>query len=323
MRTLLVVVPHPPGDPLPRRFKGVELRPAQELLPDRLPEPLDLPQRLRVMRGAAEVMHPVLLQFLLELRLPPPVRVLPPVVRQHLPGHPVLARPAPVYFQHVLRRLRTVETQAHDVPGMVINEPDQVGHLFPHVKRKNVALPHLVRGAALKKARLRGVTGGLLLHRGHQLPRVQRPPHGCGAGRQEQRPPQPLGDPLHPEGGVRLLDLHNLFMDRRRPVPVPPTQGPVPGTQPRLPAIPVRLDPVEQRTLGNARLLPQLLPGNPFLQKQLHGLAPLLIRPRMHVTNRSARTPLGGFILLPASRLPYRIACVVPSRPALLLLFHR
>ncbi len=105
MSPLLVVIPNPPGNALARRLERVELRTAEELLPDRLPEPLDLPKGLRVMRLATKVMHPVALQYLLEPRLPSPVRVLPSVVRQHLLGHPVFTGRTLVYLQHILRRL--------------------------------------------------------------------------------------------------------------------------------------------------------------------------------------------------------------------------
>jgi hypothetical protein len=108
MRPLMVVIFYPPGDPFPRRLERVELRTAQELLPDRLPEPLDFPKRLGVVGLAAKMMDPVLLQFMLESRLSPPVRVLPPIVRQHFLGHPILTRASTVDLQHVLRRLTAV-----------------------------------------------------------------------------------------------------------------------------------------------------------------------------------------------------------------------
>ncbi|MEI7881596.1 MAG: hypothetical protein WCI95_12045 [bacterium] len=125
----MVVIFHPPGDPFPRRLERVELRTAQEIFPDRFPEPLDFPKRLRVVGLAAKVMDPILLHFTLEPRLPSPVRVLPAIVRQHLLGNPVLARASTVNLQHVLRRLRTVQSKSGDVAGMIINEPDQVRHL--------------------------------------------------------------------------------------------------------------------------------------------------------------------------------------------------
>ena len=50
VRTLVVVVFQPQPHPLLRLLEAVELRPAEELAVDVLPEPLDLPQRHRVVR---------------------------------------------------------------------------------------------------------------------------------------------------------------------------------------------------------------------------------------------------------------------------------
>ena len=86
VRSLVVVVFHPQADPLAGLLEAVKLRPHQEVLPDRLPVPLDLPERHRMMRLAAEVMHPVLLQFLLEAGLASPGGVLPTIVGKHLLG---------------------------------------------------------------------------------------------------------------------------------------------------------------------------------------------------------------------------------------------
>jgi hypothetical protein len=45
VRPLVVVVLHPQPHPFPRLLEAVELCPTQELSPDRLPQPFDLPQR--------------------------------------------------------------------------------------------------------------------------------------------------------------------------------------------------------------------------------------------------------------------------------------
>jgi hypothetical protein len=60
MGPLVVVVLHPEPHPLARRLETVELGSHQELLPDRLPEPLDLPQRHGMMRPALDVVNPIL-----------------------------------------------------------------------------------------------------------------------------------------------------------------------------------------------------------------------------------------------------------------------
>lgn len=243
---LVVVEFHPPCDPLPCRLERVELRPTQELLPDRLPEAFDFPKRLGMMWLASEVMHAVLLQLLLEPRLPTPVRVLPPIVRQHLLRHPVFARPAPVDLQHVLRRLAPVEPQRDDIPRIVVYEPDQVRHLSAQMERKDIALPHLVRGTALEKARLRGIPGRPFLHHRHQLLRGKRPPHRLRAGRHEQHPLEKLRDPFDAETGIRLLDLDDLLLQpRQRPVALAPVLRLVPGTQPFFTTLTVTFHPCE------------------------------------------------------------------------------
>jgi hypothetical protein len=80
MRPPVVVVLDPVGNALARLLERLEARPHQELLFERLPEAFDLPQRRRMLRRAAQVVHVVLREFLLKLRLAPPGRVLPPVV---------------------------------------------------------------------------------------------------------------------------------------------------------------------------------------------------------------------------------------------------
>jgi hypothetical protein len=58
--------------------------PAQKLVPQRLPESFDLPERHWMLRTALDVPNAVAAQHPLEFRLPAPRRVLPPIVGQHL-----------------------------------------------------------------------------------------------------------------------------------------------------------------------------------------------------------------------------------------------
>jgi hypothetical protein len=82
VRAPMVVILHPEADPLAGRFEAVELGPLEELLPDRLPEALDLPQRLGMMRAATDVMYLVPLQLHLEPGLAAPRGILPAVIGQ-------------------------------------------------------------------------------------------------------------------------------------------------------------------------------------------------------------------------------------------------
>jgi hypothetical protein len=85
MRTLMIIIVYPRIDSLTRIGKRCELRFIQELPPDRLPEPLDLAQRHRVVRGTANVTDPLLFEHPLEARLAPPRNELAPVVAEDFP----------------------------------------------------------------------------------------------------------------------------------------------------------------------------------------------------------------------------------------------
>ena len=64
----MVVILHPLPDPLSRLLKTPKLRPYQEFLIDRLPKPLDLPQRHRMMGLRFNMANPVFLQLPLKPR---------------------------------------------------------------------------------------------------------------------------------------------------------------------------------------------------------------------------------------------------------------
>ena len=195
MRPLVIVILHPPAQALPRLLKGRESRPTDELFPDRFPEALYFPKRLWMVRAAADMLDPVPFQFLLELGLAVPARILPPVVRQHLLGHPVRSHAAPEYLQQIVGRLAAEYFQGRDVPGMVVDKPDQVGipawpqpfggpDSFPaKLEGKDIALPHLIGRGALEKARLRRVGRRLLLFRLDELFAVQGLAHRFRARR--------------------------------------------------------------------------------------------------------------------------------------------
>ncbi len=61
VRTFVVVVFDPQPHPFAGLLETVKLRPHQKVLPDRLPEPLDLAQRHGVMGRAADVVDAVFL----------------------------------------------------------------------------------------------------------------------------------------------------------------------------------------------------------------------------------------------------------------------
>ncbi len=209
----MVVVLHPQPHAFAGLFEAVELRPFQEVLPDRFPEPLDLAQRHRVMRLAAKVVNPIFRQFVLEPRLAVPGGVLPPVVGQHLLGHAVLAHGGAIDLQYVLGHLAAKQIQPDDIARVVIDEPDQVGVLAPQPKREDVRLPHLIGRRPLEEPRFGRVALRLLLARVDELLLVQRAPHRLGAARQKQYPPQQLRNSLHPKVGILSLQRRDLRFD--------------------------------------------------------------------------------------------------------------
>jgi hypothetical protein len=105
---LMVVILYPQGGTFHRLLEAVKLRPLEELPQKRLPQALNLAERHRVVGAGADVLDAVFLQLLLEAGLPPPVGVLPPVVRQHLLGDPVVGHRPAVGLKHMLGGLAAV-----------------------------------------------------------------------------------------------------------------------------------------------------------------------------------------------------------------------
>jgi hypothetical protein len=156
----VVVVLHPEPHPLASRVEAVELGALQELLPDRLPEALDLAQGHGVMGPALQVVHAILAELGLEAGRAPPAGELPALVGEHLPGHAVLRHRPAVDLQHVLRRLAAEDVQPHHVAGVIVEEADEVGVLAAQPEGEDVGLPELIRRGTLEEARPRGIALG-------------------------------------------------------------------------------------------------------------------------------------------------------------------
>ena len=147
------------------------------------------------------MLNPVPRQFLLELGLAVPTRILPPVIRQHLLGHPMRSHTTPEYLHQIIGRLAAEYFQGRDVPGMIVDEPDQVGisartqpfgwpdSFTAQLEGKDIALPHLIGRGALEKARLGRVGRRLLLFGRDELCAVQGFPHRFRACRQVKEAP--------------------------------------------------------------------------------------------------------------------------------------
>ena len=154
VRSLEVVVREVVLEPSLRVDEVREHGAAQELVPQRLPEPLHLAERLRMLRPAADVRDAVARERLLELRLPPPHRVLAAVVGQHLRRLSV-RRDASLERLHHQRRLLVMRDRvADDEPAVVVHEHAEVQPLLaPLQEREDVRLPQLIRGRALEPPR--------------------------------------------------------------------------------------------------------------------------------------------------------------------------
>lgn len=105
---LVVVILYPQGGSFHRLLEAVKLRPLQKLPQQRLPEPLDLAERHRVVRTGTDVFDALFLQLLLEAGLSPPVGVLATVIGQNLLGDPVVGHRPAVGLKHMLSGLAAV-----------------------------------------------------------------------------------------------------------------------------------------------------------------------------------------------------------------------
>jgi hypothetical protein len=126
-------------------------RPREKLLPQRLPESLDLSQGLRVVRAALDVTDTLAMELGLEVGVPTPGDVLASLIRQDLTWSAVLGNPTSQSFKHERRTLVMRHHQRHEVPRVVVHEGGHVQTLVPpQKKREDVRLPELIRLRALE-----------------------------------------------------------------------------------------------------------------------------------------------------------------------------
>jgi hypothetical protein len=98
----------------------------KELLPHRLPEPLDLPASLRMMGSALDVRDPVAMQLRLELRGTAPRGVLPALVRENLAWCSVVGNPASKRLEHQRTALVMRQRQADQITRVIVQESRNV-----------------------------------------------------------------------------------------------------------------------------------------------------------------------------------------------------
>jgi hypothetical protein len=140
--SLVVVVGDPVGNALRGIGKGGEEGFGYELLPDGLPEPLDLPEGHGMAWCTPDVADALPLEHLLKPCLPPPGSKLPPVVREDLPGGSPLADGSLDYLQHRVSRLLPEQPMAHDIAGVIVDDAHQVDGIHPfELEGEDIDLP--------------------------------------------------------------------------------------------------------------------------------------------------------------------------------------
>ena len=131
-----------------------EDRPREKLVPERLPPPLDLSQGLRMLRPARHVHDAQRAQLLLEVRLAPPRRVLPALVREDVSRTPVRRHRSTQCLHHQRALLMMREHVADHVSRVVVHKAHHVQPLvLAQKKGEDIAHPHLVRARALESPR--------------------------------------------------------------------------------------------------------------------------------------------------------------------------
>jgi hypothetical protein len=142
VRPLKVVVRQVVRESVLRVDRVGEYRATQKLVPQRLPEALDLAERLRMLRPTSDVVDAHSCERFLEFRLAAPHRVLPTVVRQDLRRLAVCRHAAFEGLHHQRRLLVVRECVSDDESTVVVHEHAHVQPLCTsEPKREDVRLP--------------------------------------------------------------------------------------------------------------------------------------------------------------------------------------
>lgn len=261
VRPLVIIIFDPEPDALPGRLEAFELGAREELLPDALPEALDLAQRHGVMRAGLEVVGPVLLHLGLEASGAPPVDVLPAIVGEHLLGRLVFGGGDAKHLQHVLGGVAAKQIGPHDESRVIIQETDEVGVTAPQPEGKDVGLPHLVGRGPLEEPGPDQVAPRLG-RRLNQALCFEGFSHRLRASRQEEHPPQQLGDPFDAARGLLFFEFEDLVADGLRQLDAGP------GRQPALQGL-LTLPSISRRPLVNRGAANAQFPGDQLLGEAL------------------------------------------------------
>jgi hypothetical protein len=271
MRALVVVVFYPQFDPLAGGVEAVELGAGEEVLPEAGPEAFDLAEGHGMLRTRLEVGHAILLQLRLEARGAAPRGVLAAVVREHLLGRFELGHGLAIDLDDRLGRRAAEEIRADDEARVIVQERHDIGVTSAEPEGEDVRLPHLVGRGPLKETRAGEVApfGGVRWR--HEFGLMQLVADGLGAGLEEEHAAQPLRDALDAEGGMLLLERHDLGGDRRRELGRA-LGGRGMSLEPRFAELAVLLDPAREGLLADPGLLGDEPAAEALLQIQADGL---------------------------------------------------
>jgi hypothetical protein len=257
-----------------------EDRAAQKLLPQGLPEALDLAERLGVLRPTFDVPDAVLPQPLLEERLAAPGCVLPTLVGQHLLRRPVGSDAALQRFEHQRPLLVVRQHEAHQEARMVVHERRQVQPLMPPQEEgKYVRLPELVGLCALEApGRPLATRHRTRRRRRHHARGHQHPLHPARRHSQRLEPLDEIPNAPCTVLGMLLLETRYRchqriqLVARLRPSPRSLRKQRLFTTQL------IRHQPVAYRHLGNAECLRHQRERRVVLDQLAHHFAPYLKR---------------------------------------------
>lgn len=216
---------HEPVDALVRSLKVVVLdverdatlavgevgehRLAQELAPEALPEPLDLAERLRMLRSALDVRDAMTTEEMLEVRRASPRRVLTPLVREHLAWLAILGDSTLDGLEDERRLLVMRDRPRHQIPRVVVEKRRNVHALIPpKLEREDVALPELIRLGTLESP-LRFLARCVRLLLLDEALLVQNTEHRRVRDAQSLKPSKYVAEPTSAPVGIGLSQRDN------------------------------------------------------------------------------------------------------------------
>jgi hypothetical protein len=194
-----------------------EHRAREQLLPQRLPEPLDLSAGLRMMRPALHVLDAVTFQLRLEFGRAAPRRVLAALIGQDLPRRAVLGDAARQRFEHQYASLVVRDRKAHQIPRVIIQERRDIEPFMPtQQEREQVRLPQLVRLRSLEVLYYGLTPYPPRHHLRLDALGLQHPAHRPLRHADPQEPPHHIPDATVAGAGLRFSRRHDRLRPRAR-----------------------------------------------------------------------------------------------------------